>query len=96
MDKIFFSLLMILGSQIQICSQASLTGLIIDGETQDPLVSVTVSIKDTAFGTVSDFEGNYQLALKKGDYTVSFTYIGFNTVEKEQEDIFGLLTNGST
>ncbi|MDC0230443.1 TonB-dependent receptor [Aureispira] len=81
--KILFLLLIVFTTPVKVWTQASLSGLIIDGETQEPLMSVTVSIKGTTIGTISDFDGNYQLALKKGEYSVLFTYMGFNTVEKE-------------
>ncbi|MCH2022273.1 MAG: TonB-dependent receptor [Saprospiraceae bacterium] len=83
LGKISLLFLFILTFQSQIWSQSTLFGLIIDGETKEPLISVTVSIKDTAFGTVTDVDGNYNISLKKGVYTLLFTYIGYNTVEKE-------------
>lgn len=44
-----------------------------DGEL---LPGVNVKVRNTAIGTITDFDGNYQLTVNKGD-VLEFTYIGF-------------------
>lgn len=48
-----------------------------DGEL---LPGVNVRIKNATIGTITDFDGNYQLKANKGDILV-FTYIGFKKYE---------------
>lgn len=49
-----------------------------NGET---LPGVTILVKGTNVGTISDFDGNYSIEVDKGQ-TLVFSYIGFKTVEK--------------
>lgn len=44
------------------------------------LPGVNVRIKNATIGTITDFDGNYQLKANKGDILV-FTYIGFKKYE---------------
>ncbi len=46
-----------------------------------PLPGVTVVIKGTASGTVTDFEGNYSIANVPGDATLVFSFVGMKTQE---------------
>ncbi|MEL4308612.1 SusC/RagA family TonB-linked outer membrane protein [Joostella sp. CR20] len=61
--------------------QTIVTGKIIDDQGV-PLFGVTVVVKGTRQGGVSDDEGNYRILANQGD-TLVFTYIGFNTKEVE-------------
>lgn len=49
-----------------------------DGE---PLPGVTVVVKGTSVGTVTDIDGNYLLNLPDGASAFMFSFIGFNTQE---------------
>ncbi|WP_268224522.1 SusC/RagA family TonB-linked outer membrane protein [Sinomicrobium oceani] len=56
-----------------------ITGNVID-ENGEPLLGVNVRIKDTNTGTVTDFDGNYELQAPVGA-TLIFTYIGYTPKE---------------
>ena len=45
-----------------------------------PAVSVTVKIKGTTQGTITDIDGNY-IITAPADGTIEFSYIGFKTQE---------------
>lgn len=47
-----------------------------------PLLGVSVIQKGTSNGTVTDFDGNYQITLKSGAKILLFSYVGFLTVEE--------------
>lgn len=51
--------------------------------TGDPAVGVSLQIKNTNQGTITDFDGNYNLkvTLNAGDYTLIFRSIGLTTKE---------------
>ena len=40
-----------------------------------------IVVKETGTGTTSDFDGNYELELVEGIYTIVFSFIGYETVE---------------
>ncbi|OJJ22579.1 TonB-dependent receptor [marine bacterium AO1-C] len=64
----------------QVQSQA-LTGTVQDQNNQ-PLVGVTVQVKNTQKGTQTDENGNFTIAqITNGNYTLVFSYIGYKTQE---------------
>jgi len=62
--------------------QKSITGKVID-EVGGPLPGVTVIIKGTTIGTVTDIDGNYSIANIPANSTLSFTFVGMLTQEIE-------------
>lgn len=58
---------------------------IVQGKVADPgghaLVGVSVSLKGTSTGTITDGEGNFSLTLPDDQGTLVFTYIGFTSKE---------------
>lgn len=64
---------------ISIFSSADVKGRVTD-EAGNPVPGVSVKLKNTTKGTVTNADGSFQLNLTKGDVLV-FTYIGFETRE---------------
>ncbi|MEO0900863.1 MAG: carboxypeptidase-like regulatory domain-containing protein, partial [Bacteroidota bacterium] len=58
-----------------------MVGTLNDGEFNDVLPFANVVVKGTTIGTTSDFDGKYALELDEGTYTISFSYLGYQTVE---------------
>jgi len=54
-----------------------------------PLAFANVYIKNTSYGVSSNNYGNYFLELKAGHYTIIYSYIGYESVEKEVDIIAG-------
>jgi len=79
---ITFSLL----SSLIFAQRGELTGTLIDTEFNDVLPFANVVVKNTNFGTTTDFEGNYSLKLDEGTYTIVFSFIGYQT--KEITDVY--------
>ena len=76
----FFFLLWALLFSVAIYSQSvSVNGSVTD-EMGVPLPGVTVIVKNTTTGTVSDFDGNYSISADD-DSVLSFSYIGYKTQE---------------
>ncbi|GAL64579.1 TonB-dependent receptor [Algibacter lectus] len=67
----------------------TITGQIIDQETQETLPFVSVSINDEATnaivtGTISDDNGRFEIKdLKTGKYIINITYLGFETIQRK-------------
>lgn len=59
--------------------QFTVKGKITTQEDGGPLPGVSVLIRNTTTGTVSDIDGNFTLNLPTGNETISFSFIGFET-----------------
>ncbi|MEP3372225.1 MAG: TonB-dependent receptor [Maribacter dokdonensis] len=61
----------------------SIVGTLTDKElNNEPLPFANVLLKGTTKGTTSDFDGLYEIsAIEPGIYTVTFSYLGYETVE---------------
>ena len=70
----------------------TITGKVTDALSEDPLIGVSVSIKGTTQGTVTDIDGNYTLEASKGDVLV-FSYVGFINEEKIVENQTSISVN---
>ena len=64
-----------------IFSQGKISGLIMDGEYDEPMAFANVIVKESSIGTTSDFDGKYELSLAPGSYTLIFSYVGYSSVE---------------
>ena len=63
--------------------KGTLKGLLTDKETNnEPLPFVNVFIKGTTIGTTTDFDGLYTLSVPAGTHIVSFSFLGYKTIEK--------------
>ena len=60
-------------------SQSTISGTVND-DLGEPLAGVNIVEKGTTNGTVTDFDGNYEIEVTDGA-TLIFSYIGFNTME---------------
>lgn len=59
----------------------TITGTVIDANGV-PLIGVNVLLKNTSTGTVTDFDGKYQLQVgNQTNATITFSYIGYETKE---------------
>lgn len=58
----------------------SISGTVTSSTDQQPLIGVSVLIKGTSTGTITDFDGKFSIEANKGQ-TLVFSYIGFVTEE---------------
>ena len=61
--------------------QGSLTGTAIAASDKEPMIGLTVLVKGTTNGTVTDLDGNYTLTNVPKDATIVFSMIGYKTQE---------------
>ena len=67
---------------LQLTAQSGkIIGSITDGDYNEPMAFSNVLVKNTTTGTTSDFDGNYQLEVSEGIYTLIFSYIGYQSIE---------------
>ncbi|MCO5249023.1 MAG: TonB-dependent receptor [Chitinophagales bacterium] len=61
----------------------TLKGKVTDTDMHEEMIGVNVSVKGTTQGTVTDIDGNYQLKLDPGVYTITYSYLSYQTQEKK-------------
>lgn len=59
------------------------TGTVISGEDNLSLPRVSVLVKGTTRGGVTDIDGNYRISLQPGDNILVFSFVGFAPLERE-------------
>ncbi len=63
-----------------IVAQTMVKGTVVD-EDNSPLIGATVSVKGTSTGTITDFDGAYELNVDKGGTILVISYVGYTTSE---------------
>ena len=82
--KKFLFVIFIAFSQIAISQdKGTLKGLLTDKEANnETLPFANVFLKGTNIGATTDFDGNYSFQVPTGTHIVSFSFLGYKTVEK--------------
>ena len=62
-------------------AQIEANGVVTDAETGDPLLGATVLVKGTNNGTISNFDGSFQLSVESNDAILVISYTGYKTTE---------------
>lgn len=78
MKKMYFAIAAFLISAIAF-SQGTITGTVMDGETNSPLPGASVVVKGTSNGTSTDFDGNFTIEVSESTGNLVVSYIGFNS-----------------
>ena len=60
-----------------LAGQTTVNGTVTDGT--EPLIGVSVQVVGTTSGTITDFDGNYSLAVPSGRDSLLFSYLGYAT-----------------
>ena len=79
---VFFSILLFSISS-QALAQSEIKGTVRDAETNKTMIGVSVAIKGTQQGTITDLDGKFSIKIHHGTYTVVFSYLGYETVVKQ-------------
>ncbi len=80
--------------QAQIVAQVTVSGKIIDEESNLPMIGTQI-ILDTGGGTVTDKNGDFSLNINKGSYSGVVTYLGYEqkkiTINTQHPDLGTIL-----
>ena len=76
LQTIFFSLLVVASAFADI----NVKGTVIDADTSEPMIGVSILIMGTSTGTVTDFDGNFELSVPD-KATLQLSYMGYKTIE---------------
>jgi iron complex outermembrane receptor protein len=81
-SKLLTALVLALFSVFAVQAQ-TVTGVMTDAETNEPLIGANVLVKGTTVGTITDIDGSYTIDLPEGATTLLFSYAGFAEQEVE-------------
>ena len=74
------TMVLALGGIASVFAQTTVSGMLIDEETNEPLIGATVQVKgDPAQGTATDYDGAFTLKVKQSGATLEFKYIGYES-----------------
>jgi len=62
--------------------EGTVKGVVTAADDGSPLLAANVAVNGTTKGVITNFNGEYLLALKAGTYTLRFSYIGYETKEE--------------
>ena len=57
-------------ANVEVSNKESITGTVIDAKTGDPLVGVTIRLKDKQTGVITDLDGQFKLDCNEGDVLI--------------------------
>lgn len=78
--KNFLLLGFVLFTSLSVFSQAKITGIIIDGDLNQPLAGANVVVKGTMTGVITDFSGKFEITSQNTSGQIIVSYLGFETL----------------
>jgi TonB-linked SusC/RagA family outer membrane protein len=78
----FLALFVLVGVQLLQAQRVQITGVVTSSEDGSPLPGVSVIVKGTTVGTVTDFDGSYAFTVPDGATSLVFSFIGMVSKEK--------------
>lgn len=66
-------------STLTVFSQIKVTGKVIDGDLNQPLAGANVLVKGTSNGSITDFDGKFEVTTTLKSGQISISYLGFQT-----------------
>ncbi len=79
MKKFYLILGLTLAVFTQLYAQQTVSGVLIDGATNEPVIGATVVVADsTAIGTTTDIDGKYELEVPAGFDKLLFSFVGYD------------------
>lgn len=62
-------------------AQGTVKGVVVDGETNEPLIGASVVLSGTTTGAVTDINGAFSLSVPAGEQSITISYIGYIAYE---------------
>lgn len=63
--------------------QSTVRGIVQDKESEEPLIGANIVIQGTSRGTISDFDGSFELKVDALPVVLSFSYLGYTAMDQE-------------
>lgn len=77
----FYVIVMMVGFSITSLAQKSISGSVLEKETNMPLIGVTIVVKNSTKGTTTDFDGKYEMNGILDTDILVFSYLGYKSEE---------------
>ena len=98
---LFLSILLFMGTLVTNAQTKMLTGTVNSAEDNMPIPGVSVSVKGTTLGTITNIDGEFELRVTEDAKTLVFSFIGMKNFEVEigtqtnfsismETDVFGI------
>lgn len=75
--RLFSSIFLLIAAIVVSAQKGTIRGTVIDDSTGEPLFSVTVVIKGTTTGSVTDFDGKFSIPAEPGVYDIQASFVSF-------------------
>jgi len=81
MRKLSFLLVMLLLTAMQVLAQRTITGKVTSADDGAGIPGVTVLVKGTSIGVLTDLDGKYSISVPKDATALQFSFVGMKTQE---------------
>lgn len=83
----FYVFMISMISVVSVYSQVTLKGKILDGTNGEPLIGANIIVKsDPNVGTVTDFDGTFELKVPSVPVTLNISYIGYSSLDYQVDN----------
>lgn len=97
MKKLTFVLLcLVLGISLATAQTTQVTGTVISAEDGEPIIGASVVVKGTTTGTVTNFDGKFNLSVPSSAKTLVFSYVGMAAKEESVKPVMQVTLNSSS
>jgi len=76
---LLFSLLLLTGVSTALAQERTVTGTVIDADTEEPIPGANVVIDGTTRGTTTNIDGEYSLDIRGPEDIIAFSFVGYET-----------------
>ena len=71
---------MLLFATLTYAQKVTVKGVVVDGQTQEPMIGLTIKEKGQTTGAVTNIDGQYAISVPS-NATLVFSYMGYKTVD---------------
>ena len=97
MGKKFLSILAcMLMTASMAMAQKQITGSVVDAESNEPLIGVSVRVPDTSLGVLTDVDGKFSITLPAGAKSLNFSFMGMKPATLAARDGMKVLMETDT
>ncbi len=71
-----------IGIGLAVAQVTKVTGVVVDADTEEPIIGASVLVKGTTIGTITDIDGKYEISnIPAGSKSLMISFVGMRTVE---------------